>query len=154
MLRTIYSVAFQSCTLTANIFSAFDALASHLANWFLLATNVADILRFVYDWTLRIHFDNQDIVSASNLIILVGNRFICQFGYLVSIAGLHMSDERLKKHTGKCFDCDGLLELVEFDVKKGTRIMKCKECGLYHFQKRELFGGWKLLKVSKKPSIE
>jgi hypothetical protein len=66
------------------------------------------------------------------------------------ITGLCMSEERLKKHTGKCYDCGGSLELVEFDVKKSTRIMSCQECGLYHFHKRELFGGWKLLKVSKK----
>ncbi|OGD46846.1 hypothetical protein A3K79_03700 [Candidatus Bathyarchaeota archaeon RBG_13_46_16b] len=65
-----------------------------------------------------------------------------------------MSDEPMKKHTGKCYDCGGLLELVEFDVKKGTRIMKCQECGLYHFHRKELFGGWKLLKVTKKLSVE
>jgi hypothetical protein len=74
--------------------------------------------------------------------------------YLVNVVGFHMSDEPLKKHTGKCYDCGGLLELVEFDVKKGTRIMKCQECGLYHFHKKELFGGWKLLKVSKKANTE
>lgn len=74
--------------------------------------------------------------------------------YLINVAGFHMSDESMKKHTGKCYDCGGLLELVEFDVKKGTRIMKCQECGLYHFHRKELFGGWKLLKVSKMLSME
>jgi hypothetical protein len=73
---------------------------------------------------------------------------------MVDIVGLSMIGEGPKKHTGECYDCGGMLELVEFDVKKGTRIMKCVECGLYHFHKRELFGGWKLLKVSKRPTIE
>lgn len=68
--------------------------------------------------------------------------------------GSQVSNETGRRHTGKCYDCGGLLELVEFDVKKGTRIMKCQECGLYHFHKKELFGGWKLLKVSKMPNKE
>jgi hypothetical protein len=44
------------------------------------------------------------------------------------------------------------LELVEFDVQKGTRIMKCQECGLYHFHKKELFGDGSFLKSAKKPA--
>jgi hypothetical protein len=74
--------------------------------------------------------------------------------YSLHITGFHMSDEPMKKHTGKCYDCEGQLELVEFDVEKGIRIMLCQECGLYHFHKKELFGGWKLLKVTKKPNME
>ena len=74
--------------------------------------------------------------------------------YALRTIGFHMFDEPMKKHTGKCYDCEGQLELVEFDVKKGTRIMKCQVCGLYHFHKKDLFGGWKLLKVSKKPNME
>jgi hypothetical protein len=62
--------------------------------------------------------------------------------------------ERMKKHTGKCFDCGGTTELVEFDAKKGRRIMMCQQCGLYHFEKQELLGGWKLLKASKRPDSE
>jgi hypothetical protein len=60
-----------------------------------------------------------------------------------------MSSEPMKKHTGKCFDCEGQIELVEFDVKKGTRIMQCQKCGLYHFFRKDFFGGWTFLKVSK-----
>lgn len=71
-----------------------------------------------------------------------------------SETGSKVANEMERRHTGECYDCGGPLELVEFDVKKGTRIMKCQECGLYHFHKKELFGGWKLLKVSKKPNIE
>jgi hypothetical protein len=65
-----------------------------------------------------------------------------------------MSEEPAKKHTGKCFDCEGQLELIELDVEKGTRIMICQKCGLYHFLKKDFLGGWKLSKVSKKPTIE
>lgn len=65
-----------------------------------------------------------------------------------------MLNGKSKRHTGKCYDCEGALELVEFDVRKGTRIMRCQECGMYHFQKKDLFGGWKLLKVSKRTDTE
>ncbi len=63
---------------------------------------------------------------------------------------MFMSGESARKHTGKCYDCEGHLELVEFDVQKGTRIMICQDCGLYHLHKKDLFGGWKLLKVTKR----
>ncbi len=65
-----------------------------------------------------------------------------------------MSDKPTRKHTGTCFDCGGQIELLEFDAEKGTRIMKCQACDLYHFYKRDLFGGWKLLKVTKKDTTE
>jgi hypothetical protein len=61
-----------------------------------------------------------------------------------------MSSESVKRHTGKCFDCDGELELFEFDVRLGTRIMMCQKCGLYHFFKKDFLGSWTFLKVSKK----
>jgi hypothetical protein len=64
-----------------------------------------------------------------------------------------MSNQPTKKHTGKCYDCEGLLELIELDVEKGTRIMMCQRCGLYHSYKKDFFGSWKLLKVSKNPNI-
>jgi hypothetical protein len=35
-----------------------------------------------------------------------------------------MSDETGRKQTGKCFDCDGSLELVEFDLQKDTKIAR------------------------------
>jgi uncharacterized Zn finger protein len=54
-----------------------------------------------------------------------------------------------RKHTGICYDCGGPLELFEFDIKKDTKIMKCQNCGLFHYYKKDLLGKWKLLKVSK-----
>lgn len=53
------------------------------------------------------------------------------------------------KAEGRCYDCDGSLELFEFDMQKETRIMKCKDCGLFHYYKKDLLGRWKLQKVSK-----
>ncbi|MGB9740342.1 MAG: hypothetical protein ACP5IM_02980 [Candidatus Bathyarchaeia archaeon] len=66
---------------------------------------------------------------------------------LKSIVGFRMVEE--KKHLGRCFDCNGITELVELDVKKGTKIMQCTTCGLFHFYKKDFLGRWKLLKVSK-----
>jgi uncharacterized Zn finger protein len=60
-----------------------------------------------------------------------------------------MDRETGKKHTGKCFDCEGSLELVEVDFKKDTKVMKCLNCGLLHHYKKDLLGKWKLLKVTK-----
>jgi len=59
-----------------------------------------------------------------------------------------------KKHVGKCFDCDGPTELVELDVNKGTKIMQCQVCGLFHFYKKDFLGRWRLVKVSKVGSVE
>ena len=60
-----------------------------------------------------------------------------------------MTDEIERRHTGECYDCGGLLELAELDIEKGTRIMKCQNCGLLHYYKKDLLGRWKLLRVSK-----
>jgi DNA-directed RNA polymerase subunit RPC12/RpoP len=60
-----------------------------------------------------------------------------------------MIEEREKKHTGKCLDCGGPLELFELDIQKGTKIMKCQNCSLFHFYKKDFLGGYKLTKVSK-----
>lgn len=59
------------------------------------------------------------------------------------------SEGKEKKHTGKCFDCRGPLELVEFDFEKKGRIMRCQECGLFHVYRKDFLGNWKLLKVTK-----
>jgi len=65
-----------------------------------------------------------------------------------------MSEGIGKKHTGKCFDCGGSLELIELDIQKNTRIMRCQSCGLFHFQKKDFFGNWKLLKATKNLSTD
>jgi len=62
---------------------------------------------------------------------------------------LKTSERMEKRHTGKCYDCGGPLELVEFDFKRGTRIMRCQNCGLFHIHKKDFIGNWKLLKVTK-----
>jgi uncharacterized Zn finger protein len=54
-----------------------------------------------------------------------------------------------RRHTGICYDCGGPLELFEFDIKKDAKIMKCQNCGLFHYYKKDLLGKWKLLKVTK-----
>lgn len=58
-----------------------------------------------------------------------------------------MSQER--KYGGKCVDCESPLELYEIDFKKGSRIMQCTRCGLFHFYKKDFFGNWKLMKVGR-----
>ena len=57
-----------------------------------------------------------------------------------------------KRITGTCIDCSNNLELFEIDMEKDTKIMKCTSCGLFHFYKKGLLGGWRILKVSKDPS--
>jgi DNA-directed RNA polymerase subunit RPC12/RpoP len=56
------------------------------------------------------------------------------------------------KKSDKCIDCEGPLELIELDLRKGTKTTKCQSCGLYHFYKKEFLSGWKLLKATKNPS--
>jgi hypothetical protein len=58
------------------------------------------------------------------------------------------------KHSGKCYDCGGQLELFEMDMNKSTKIMLCQACGLYHFYKKDFIGNYKLSKVSKNPEIQ
>jgi len=57
--------------------------------------------------------------------------------------------EEKRRHTGKCADCKGVLELLELDVRKGTRILVCQRCGLLHHYKKNIFGNWKFLKATK-----
>jgi hypothetical protein len=54
-----------------------------------------------------------------------------------------------KRRVDGCYDCKGTLELFEIDMRKGTRIMKCRVCGLHHFYKKDFLANWKLIKVSK-----
>jgi len=54
-----------------------------------------------------------------------------------------------RKHTGKCYDCDGPLVLMESDFKRSTRIMQCQRCGLFHIHKKDFLGNWKLMRVTK-----
>jgi len=54
-----------------------------------------------------------------------------------------------KGRKDKCYECGGPLELFEIDMQKGTRIMKCQVCALYHFYKKDFLSNWKLSKVSK-----
>jgi DNA-directed RNA polymerase subunit RPC12/RpoP len=64
-----------------------------------------------------------------------------------------MTEETAKKHTGKCYDCGGPLELFEMNLDKSTKIMLCQNCGLYHFYKKDFIGTYKLTKVSKDPTL-
>jgi NMD protein affecting ribosome stability and mRNA decay len=63
-----------------------------------------------------------------------------------------MTEETSKRHTGKCYDCGGPVELFEMNLGKSTKIMLCKNCGLYHFYKKDFIGSYKLTKVSKNPN--
>jgi hypothetical protein len=68
--------------------------------------------------------------------------------------GFCMVEEEPRKHTGKCYDCGGPLELFELDIKQSTKIMKCQNCGLFHFYKKDFIGNYKLTKVSKNPAAQ
>jgi len=57
-----------------------------------------------------------------------------------------------KRITGTCIDCGCVLELFEMDMKKGVKILKCQECGMFHLYKKDFFGAYKVVKVSKDPS--
>jgi len=62
-----------------------------------------------------------------------------------------MTEEKTRKHTGKCYDCGSSLELFEIDMKKSLKIMSCHSCGLFHYYKKDFIGNYKLIKVSKIP---
>jgi hypothetical protein len=62
--------------------------------------------------------------------------------------------EGKRRHTGKCYDCSGLLELFEIDMQKSTKIMVCRSCGLFHYYKKDFIGNYKLIKASKNPDNE
>ena len=57
-----------------------------------------------------------------------------------------------KKRSSGCYNCGGKLEVIEANLKKETKIMKCQDCGLFHLYNKGLMGNWKLLKVTKDPS--
>jgi hypothetical protein len=62
-----------------------------------------------------------------------------------------MTEEKTRKHTGKCYDCSSALELFEKDMEKSTKIMVCHNCGLFHYYKKDFIGNYRLTKVSKTP---
>jgi transcription elongation factor Elf1 len=64
-----------------------------------------------------------------------------------------MTHEKGTKNIGTCYDCGSPLELYEIDMKKSTKILLCKNCGLFHFYKKNFVGNYKLIKVSKNCEI-
>lgn len=54
-----------------------------------------------------------------------------------------------KSRANECYECKGQLELFELDMRNKTRILKCKDCGLYHFYKKDMLANWRLTKVSR-----
>lgn len=68
--------------------------------------------------------------------------------------GFCMFKDNAKKHTGKCYDCGGTLELFELDMKNSTKTMLCQSCGMFHFYKKDFLGNYKLIKVSKDRNAE
>lgn len=60
-----------------------------------------------------------------------------------------MEERQLKKCAGKCFDCGGMLKLIELDIQGVNKIMQCQDCGLFHIYKKDFFGRYKLVKVTK-----
>jgi hypothetical protein len=61
-----------------------------------------------------------------------------------------MEEGQQKRYMGKCFDCGGLLELVELDIQGVSKIMQCQDCGLFHLYKKDFLGRYKLIKITKK----
>jgi len=60
-----------------------------------------------------------------------------------------MEEGQRKKYSGKCINCGGALELVELDIQGAKKIMQCENCGLFHIYKKDFFGRYKLVKVTK-----
>ena len=60
-----------------------------------------------------------------------------------------MEEGQHKKYSGRCIDCGGALELVELDIQGAKKIMQCEDCRLFHIYKKDFFGRYKLVKVTK-----
>jgi transcription elongation factor Elf1 len=60
-----------------------------------------------------------------------------------------MTKDKGTKQEGKCYNCGSPLELCEIDLKKSTKVLVCRDCGLFHFYKKDFIGTYKLTKVSK-----
>ena len=54
-----------------------------------------------------------------------------------------------KAHIGRCQNCNYPLELYEIDIRKSTRIMRCEQCGMLHFYKKDIVGKWRLFRATK-----
>jgi len=59
-----------------------------------------------------------------------------------------MTEKVIGRIHGKCVDCGGPTQLLEWDLKKGTRTLQCQKCGLLHHYRKDVFG-WKLTKADK-----
>ena len=58
-------------------------------------------------------------------------------------------NEKQRTYAGKCIDCGGELELYEIDFEKKRKILRCKNCGLFHVYKLNFWGKWKLVKAGR-----
>lgn len=55
---------------------------------------------------------------------------------------------------GSCCDCSGPLELFEIDLQRATKIMLCRDCGLFHYFRKDFLGNYKLMKATKMPDSD
>ncbi len=51
-----------------------------------------------------------------------------------------------------CVECGNTLQLFELNADRQIKIMKCEDCSLYHIFAKDVFGGWKVKKVTKDPT--
>ena len=63
-----------------------------------------------------------------------------------------MFSNQKKKREDACYNCGGKLDVIEANLKRETKIMKCQACGLFHLYGKGLVGGWQLRKVTKDPA--
>jgi DNA-directed RNA polymerase subunit RPC12/RpoP len=116
---------------------------------------------YINHYELKIHIQNQETwilfagsylhgvdLGLGNYVCINSKKNIFIKKQSIYKTGVPMNEIK-KKHTGRCIDCGGTLELVELDVRKSTRNLRCQRCGLVHNYKKDIWGGWKLLKATK-----
>lgn len=64
-----------------------------------------------------------------------------------------MLESDKKEQKGTCIGCGGSVELVEIDVQKGKKFVKCTSCGMVHVCEKDFLGRWQLKKAYKNPSL-
>jgi hypothetical protein len=66
--------------------------------------------------------------------------------------GAEKVEPEKKRHAPPCYECGGHTEILEVDIKKGGKVIRCTLCGLCHLYKKDFLDRWKLQRVWRNPN--
>ena len=63
--------------------------------------------------------------------------------------GCFTHEEWIKVTSERCVECGSPLKVYDINFQTGRKVMRCEQCGLLHYYKKSLLGGWRIVRASR-----